>query len=65
MVARFNSRDGVNSVDSLLILQLVAGLLNQLSCPQNADTNESGDVGPIAATLSLQFVAGLIPPLPP
>ena len=65
LVGDVNCRDGVNSVDSLLILQLVAGLLNQLSCPQNADTNESGDIGPIDATLILQFVAGLIPQLPP
>ena len=65
LVGDVNCRDGVNSVDSLLILQFVAGLLNQLSCPQNADTNESGDIGPIDATLILQFVAGLIPQLPP
>ena len=60
-----NCSDGVDSIDSLLILQLVAGLLNQLSCPQNGDTNDSGSVDSIDATLILQLVAGLIPQLPP
>ena len=56
--------DGVaNSIDALLVLQYVAGLLGSLPCPANADVN-GGGVSAIDAALVLQYVAGLLPSLP-
>ncbi len=55
----------VNAVDATVILQLTAGLIPSLGCPQNADTDGDGSVGAVDATLILQFVAGLIPGLEP
>jgi len=58
--------DGVvNAVDAALVLQFVAGLLDDLPCAENADVNADGDVTAVDAALILQFVAGLIPALPP
>ena len=56
---------GVNAIDAALILQLSAGLIGAVGCPQNADVNDDGSVNAIDAALVLQFVAGLIPDLPP
>lgn len=57
-----NGDGQVNSIDALLALQFVAGLIG--SAP-NADTNEDGSVNSIDALLILQLVAGLIDSLPP
>lgn len=58
--------DGVvNSIDAALVLQLVAGLIGSLPCPDAADVNEDGLINSIDAALILQYVAGLIPSLPP
>lgn len=60
------SCDGqVNAVDATVILQLTAGLIPSLECPENADTDGDGSVGAVDATLVLQLVAGLIPGLEP
>jgi hypothetical protein len=60
------SCDGmVNSVDALLILQLVADLLEAFNCPANVDVNGDGRVDAIDAALVLQFDAGLLDSLPP
>ena len=58
-------RDGVTSVDSLLLLQYGAGLLPSLACQDRADVNNDGAGNAIDAQLILQFVAGLIDSLPP
>ncbi len=50
----------ITPVDAALILQLDAGLIQQLPCPQNADVNGNGRTDAVDASLVLQYVAGLI-----
>ena len=57
--------EDISSIDAALVLQLTAGLIDELSCPQNGDTNFDGMTNSIDAALILQFVAGLLPTLPP
>jgi hypothetical protein len=53
--------DGVvNPIDATVILQLTAGLVGSVGCPENADVNEDGQINSLDAALVLQFVAGLI-----
>jgi hypothetical protein len=60
-----NGDGRVNAVDSALILQLVAGLIDDLPYMNNADVNLDGFVNAIDSALILQFTAGIIPTLPP
>jgi hypothetical protein len=60
-----NDDGTVSSVDSLLVLQFDAMLLDSLPNAPSADVNESGTVNAIDSALILQFVAGLITQLPP
>ena len=60
-----NCSGGVDSIDAALVLQLTAGLVDSLSCQQNADANEDGSVNSIDAALILQLTAGLLSNLPP
>ena len=55
----------VDPVDSALILQLSAGLINAVPCEVNADVTQDGSIDPLDATLILQFAAGLIDSLGP
>jgi len=55
-----NCAGGVNAVDVLLILQLVAGRIDALACQERADVNGNGRVDSIDAALVLQYDAGLI-----
>ena len=55
----------VNAIDAALVLQLVAGVVESLSCQANADVNGDGNVDAIDAALILQFTAGLVEQLPP
>ena len=55
----------VNSIDAALVLQYDAGLIDSLSCAQNADVNVDGAVNSIDAALILQYDARLIDRLPP
>jgi hypothetical protein len=55
----------VNAVDATLILQLVAGLIDSLPCPENGDVNEDGAIDAIDAALILQYDVGLLVSLPP
>ena len=55
----------INSLDALLLLQFIAGLVGSLPCEQNADVNLDGNIDSLDAILILQFVAGLISNLPP
>ena len=60
------SCDGViNSIDPLLILQLVADFLQSLSCESAADVDLNGSIDALDALIILQFIAGLISSLPP
>jgi hypothetical protein len=43
-----------------VILQHDAGIVATLGCPENADADGDGDIGPLDALLVLQFVAGII-----
>ena len=53
-----------NALDSILMLQLFAGLKLLVPCQSVADVNGSGVIGPIDAMLVLQYDAGLISHLP-
>jgi hypothetical protein len=53
------------SLDALLLLQFVGGVIDSLPCQQNADVNGDGDIDALDAALILQYVAGLIDTLPP
>ena len=55
-----NCDDLTNSVDAALILQKVAGLIDDLDCEENADTNFDGTTSAIDAALILQLDAGII-----
>ena len=55
----------VTSIDALVILQVLAGLLDFLSCEAFADVNVDGELTSVDALLILQFIAGLIDSLPP
>ncbi len=55
-----NCNGTVNSIDALVILQYVAGLVQSLPCLNLADANHSGSVDSIDAALILQYGAGLI-----
>ena len=60
-----NCNDVVDSVDPLLVLQFLAGLLESLSCESGADVDENGVIDSRDALIILQFIAGLIETLPP
>lgn len=55
----------VNPIDSAVILQYVAALIDSLPCLQAADANNDGQANALDAALVLQFAAGLIDRLPP
>jgi TolB protein len=59
-----NCGPSVNSVDAAIILQLDAGLLDELPCPDLADVNGDGRIDALDAQLILQFDAGLIDSFP-
>ena len=55
-----NGDEQVSSVDSLWILWLVAGIVDELAVPEVADLNKDGEIGSIDSLFLLQFSAGLI-----
>jgi hypothetical protein len=55
----------VNSIDAAVVTQFDAGLIDALTCLEDADVNEDGSVNTIDAALILQFDAGLVARLPP
>jgi hypothetical protein len=60
-----NCSGDVNAIDAALVLQLVADIVDSLSCEANADANGDGSINAIDAALILQFTAGLVDQLPP
>ena len=54
-----NCDGGVDAIDAALVLQLEAGLLQKLPCPDNADPNNDGVTNSLDASLVLQQNAGL------
>jgi hypothetical protein len=59
------SCDGVvDAIDASLMLQLSAGIVETLSCEDEADVNDDGQVSALDAALVLQFDAGIIDSLP-
>jgi len=60
MLGDANCNGDVDAVDAALILQINAGLLDELSCESNADVNQNGAIDSIDAALILQFTAGLL-----
>jgi alpha-tubulin suppressor-like RCC1 family protein len=59
-----NCDGGTDAIDSVLVLQLGAGLIGTLPCDEAADVNEDGSLNSLDAALILQYVAGLIDGLP-
>jgi hypothetical protein len=53
-----------NSIDASLILQLTAGLIDELPCDSGADADANGEIDTRDAALVLQFVAGLLDEFP-
>jgi len=65
VVGDVNCNQAANSVDATLIMQLNAGLITALLCPQGGDANLDGRINVLDATLILQLESGLIGSLPP
>ncbi|OGO50571.1 MAG: hypothetical protein A2148_04795 [Chloroflexi bacterium RBG_16_68_14] len=55
-----NCNGSVNSIDAALVLQLEAGFIDSLPCPENSDLNHDGSTSSLDATLILQYDAGLV-----
>ena len=51
---------GVRVIHAALVLQVDAGLIGSLPCPEGGDVNQDGSIDALDATLILQFVAGLL-----
>ncbi len=65
LIGDVNCDGEINAIDAAFILQFIAGLIDELPCPENADVNEDGATNTIDAALILQFSAGLLGMLPP
>ena len=63
LVGDANCDGQVNAIDAAVVLQLNAGLIATVNCPENADVNGDGFIDSLDAALILQFVAGLLPSL--
>jgi hypothetical protein len=59
-----NCSGTVTPIDAALILQLDAGIIPLVSCPDNADVNRDGGIGSLDAALVLQYSAGIVDMLP-
>ena len=52
--------EDIDSIDAAHVLQFEARLLAEIACPDNADANHDGRVGPVDAAIILQISAGLL-----
>ena len=55
-----NCNGSTDSIDAALVLQLTAGLIARVGCPELADVNGDSEINPIDAALILQIDAGLL-----
>ena len=55
-----NCSGNVDSIDALLVLQLIAALIDTVACPNATDANADGTTDAIDAALILQLTAGLL-----
>jgi hypothetical protein len=60
VVGDANCDGETTAVDAALVLQLNAGLVDDVPCPENADVNGDGLITAVDAALILQFVAGIL-----
>jgi hypothetical protein len=65
LVGDANCDGTANALDVALLLQLGAGLIPTLPCPNRGDANQDGNLNALDAALVLQFSAGLLTNLPP
>jgi hypothetical protein len=52
--------DGIDAIDAALVLQVDAGLLDELPFPEHGDVSRDGRTDSADAALILQFVSGLL-----
>ena len=55
-----NCDSSINGTDAALVLQLDAGLIDSVACPESADVNSDGVIDGLDAALILQMDAGLL-----
>ncbi len=55
-----NCDGSINGTDAALVLQLDAGLIDSVACPESADVNSDGAIDGLDAALILQLDAGLL-----
>lgn len=55
-----NCDRGITSIDAFLVLQVDAGYIQQLPCPDGADASGDSTINSLDAALILQFHAGLM-----
>lgn len=60
-----NCSDTVDAIDPAIMLQFLAGFINEVPCPLLADANSDAVIDAVDVALILQFIAGLIGSLPP
>jgi hypothetical protein len=68
--SRFHNGDAncsgpADAIDAAIVLQVSAGLIASVACPDAADVNGDGQINSLDAVLILQFSAGLLDQLPP
>ncbi len=60
-----NCSGPADAIDAAVVLQVSAGLVPSVACPDAADVNGDGQINSLDAVLILQYSAGLLDQLPP